>query len=413
MKREPEADIVTFADIEDAARAIEGSVVATPTLPARRLDGMVGCHVTLKLECRQFTGSFKDRGALNKLRKLGREARAKGVVACSAGNHAQGVAYHAGHLKIPATIVMPKATPFTKAEQTRRLGATVELVGDDLNQALDHAERLVRAGGLTFIHPYDDPDIVAGQGTVALEMLRDAPDLDCLVVPIGGGGLIAGIAIAAHSLKPGLEIVGVQSALYPSMKQAITGTGPVAGGSTIAEGIAVKRPGAVTRPIVERHVKEILLVDEDALERAVLAMAEQEKLVVEGAGAAGLAALLAYPERFKGRHVGLIVSGGNIDSRVLASILMRGLAREGRLARLRIEISDAPGVLSRVAGLIGRLGGNIVEVYHQRLYFDVPVTMTDLDVVVETRNRHHVEEILAALDAEGFTARLLSASGKG
>jgi threonine dehydratase len=308
---------------------------------------------------------------------------------------------------------MPKATPFTKAEQTRRLGANVELVGDDLNQALDHADKLVRAGGLTFIHPYDDPDIVAGQGTVALEMLRDAPDLDCLVVPIGGGGLISGIAIAAHHLKPGLEIVGVQSSLYPSMKQVIAGSGPAPGGATIAEGIAVKRPGAVTRPIVERHVKEILLVDEDALERAVLAMVEQEKLVVEGAGAAGLAALMTYPERFKSRHVGLIVSGGNIDSRVLASILMRGLAREGRLARIRIEISDAPGVLARVAGLIGRLGGNIVEVYHQRLYYDVPVTMTDLDVVVETRNRHHVEEILAALAAEGFTARLLSASGKG
>ncbi|HUC61043.1 MAG TPA: threonine ammonia-lyase [Alphaproteobacteria bacterium] len=404
---------VTFDDIEDAARALAGAVVATPTLPARRLDAMVGAPVTLKLECRQYTGSFKDRGALNKLRKLDAAARAKGVVACSAGNHAQGVAHHASRLGIRAIIVMPKATPFTKAEQTKRLGAEVVLQGDDLNQALDHADRLVRERGLTFIHPYDDPAIVAGQGTAALEMLRAAPELDCLVVPIGGGGLIAGSAIAAQALKPGIEIFGVESALYPSMRQAIAGETPHAGGSTIAEGIAVKRPGALTRPIIEERVKEILLVDEDALERAVLAMAEQEKLVVEGAGAAGLAALLAYPERFQGRRVGLIVSGGNIDSRVLASILMRGLAREGRLARLRIEISDAPGVLARVAGLIGRLGGNIVEVYHQRLYYDVPVTMTDLDVVVETRNQQHVDEILACLATEGFAARLLSATGKG
>jgi threonine dehydratase len=403
---------VTFKDIEDAARAIAGAVVATPTLPARRLDEVTGARVTLKLECRQFTGSFKDRGALNKLLKLGPAARRTGVVACSAGNHAQGVAYHARRLGIPATIVMPKATPFTKAEQTRRLGAEVVLLGDDLNQASDRADELVRAHGLTFIHPYDDPDIIAGQGTVALEMLNASPGLDCLVVPIGGGGLCAGTAIAAHELEPKLEIVGVQSAFYPSMFQAIAGTSPSAGGHSIAEGIAVKRPGTLTRPIIERHVSEILLVDEEALERAVLAMAEAEKLVVEGAGAAGLAALLAYPERFKGRKVGLIVSGGNIDSRMLASILMRGLAREGRLARLRIEISDAPRLLARVAGLIGKLGGNIVEVTHQRLYYDVPVTMTDLDVVVETRNRRHVEEILAALAAEGFNARLLSATGK-
>lgn len=401
---------VTIDDIRAAAKAIEGSIVATPTLPARRIDEITGCRVTLKLENRQYTGSFKDRGACNKLLKLTEAERSAGVIAVSAGNHAQGVAYHAGRLGIPATIVMPKATPFIKAEQTRSLGAQVVLYGGDLSEAADHAAALVKEHGYTFVHPYDDPAIIAGQGTVALELLDSAPALDCLVIPVGGGGLIGGCAVAAKALRPDIEIYGVEAALYPSMFQAIHNLPPTAGGHSIAEGIAVKRPGKLTRPIIEAHVKEILLVKEDVLERAVLAMAESEKLVVEGAGAAGLAALLAYPERFKGRNVGLIVSGGNIDSRVLASILMRGLAREGRLARIRIEISDEPGILSRVAGLIGASGGNIIEVYHQRLYYDVPVTMADLDVVVETRNRQHVQEILATLAAMGYHARLLSAT---
>jgi threonine dehydratase len=401
---------VGIEDIRAAAAAIKGAVVETPTIPARRLRELTGVDIVLKLESRQYTGSFKDRGALNKLLKLTARERQAGVVAASAGNHAQGVAYHAGRLGIPTTIVMPKATPFTKAEQTRRLGAQVVLHGVDLSEASDHAAELVERHGFTFVHPYDDPAIVAGQGTVALEMLGAAPDLDCLVVPIGGGGLIAGCAIAAKALQPAIEIYGVEAALYPSMFQAIRGQTPTAGGHSIAEGIAVKRPGKLTQPIVQRHVKEILLVKEDALERAVLAMAESEKLVVEGAGAAGLAAILVHGELFKGRKVGLVVSGGNIDSRVLASILMRGLAREGRLARIRIEISDEPGILSRVAGLIGGSGGNIIEVYHQRLYYDVPVTMADLDVVVETRNREHVQEILAALAQAGYKARLLSAT---
>lgn len=401
---------ITIDHIREAARALEGAIVATPMLRARRLSELTGAEVILKLENRQYTGSFKDRGAFNKLRSLSERERAAGVVAASAGNHAQGVAYHARRLGIPAIIVMPKATPFTKAEQTRRLGARVVLHGADLSEAADHADALVKKEGYTFVHPYDDPAIIAGQGTAALEMLAEAPELDCLVIPIGGGGLVSGSAIAAKALRPKLEIFGVQAALYPSMFQAIKGLPPTSGGSSIAEGIAVKRPGKLTRPLIEQHVKEILLVKEDVLERAVLAMAEDERIVAEGAGAAGLAALLAYPERFKGRRVGLIVSGGNIDSRVLASILMRGLARDGRLARFRIEISDEPGVLSRVAGLIGTAGGNIIEVYHQRLYYDVPVTMADLDVVVETRNRQHVEEILAALSASGYKARLLSST---
>ena len=401
---------ITIDHIREAARALEGAVVTTPLLAARRLSELIGVEVVLKLENRQYTGSFKDRGALNKLRTLSERERAAGVIAVSAGNHAQGVAYHARRLGIPAIIVMPKATPFTKTERTRRLGARVVLYGTDLSEAADHAAELVKKKSYSFVHPYDDPAIIAGQGTTALETLVQAPELECLIVPVGGGGLISGCAIAAKALKPELEIFGVQAALYPSMFQAIKGLPATSGGNSIAEGIAVKRPGRLTRPIIERHVKEILLVKEDVLERAVQAMVENERIVAEGAGAAGLAALLAYPERFKGRRVALIVSGGNIDSRVLASILMRGLARDGRLARFRIEISDEPGVLSRVAGLIGATGGNIIEVYHQRLYYDVPVTMADLDVVVETRNRQHVEEILAALSAAGYKARLLSST---
>ncbi len=401
---------VTIDDVRKAARAIAGAVVATPTLPARRLGEITGAEVMLKLENRQYTGSFKDRGALNKLLTLGAAERRAGVIAVSAGNHAQGVARHAARLGIHATIVMPMATPFTKAEQTRRLGATVVLHGADLSEAAAHARALMAAHGYAFIHPYDDPAIIAGQGTVALEMLAAAPELDCLVIPIGGGGLIAGSAIAAKALKPEIEIYGVEAALYPSMYEAIRGLPPTAHGHSIAEGIAVKEPGTLTRPIVVQHVKDILLVKEAALEEAVECMAEAEKLVAEGAGAAGLAALLAHPELFRGRKVGLVVSGGNIDARVLASILMRGLARAGKLARFRIEISDEPGLLSRVTGLIGGCNGNIIEVTHQRLYYDVPVTMAELDVVVETRNRGHVTEILAALAQAGYKARLLSST---
>ncbi len=403
---------LTIDHIRAAAAALRGAILETPTLPARRLGELIGAEIVLKLENRQYTGSFKDRGALNKLVGLDARERAAGVIAVSAGNHAQGVAHHAHRLGIPATIVMPKATPFIKAEQTRRRGARGVRHGADLNEAADHADELLRRKGYTFIHPYDDLAVIAGQGTVALEMLAAAPQLDCLVVPIGGGGLIAGVATAAKAIAPGIEIFGVEAALYPSMLQAIKALPPTAAGSTIAEGIAVKRPGRLTRPVIEALVDDILLVGEEAIERAIHMMVECEKIVAEGAGAAGLAALLAHPERFRGRRVGLIVTGGNIDSRMLASILMRGIARDGRLARLRIELNDEPGVLSRVTGLIGATGGNIIEVYHQRLYYDVPVTMADIDVVVETRNRQHVDEILAALSTAGFKSTLLSSTAK-
>ncbi len=398
---------VTVDDIRAAAKTVEGEVVRTPALPARRLNEATGAEVFLKLENLQYTGSFKDRGAFNKLSRLGPAERRAGVVAASAGNHAQGVAYHAGRLGIPATIVMPKNTPFTKAEATRRFGARIVLAGEDLAEAQDAAMRIVDEEGRVFVHPYDDPAIIAGQGTVALEFLADVPDLDVLVVAIGGGGLISGCAIAAKAINPEIEIIGVEAQLYPSMYQVLHDRPPTSGGQTIAEGIAVKRPGHLTRPIVEALVSEILLLDEAALERGVQTMLESENIVVEGAGGASLAAMQSYPEHFRRRRVGLVVSGGNIDSRLLASVLMRGLVREGRLARFRVEITDAPGVLAEVARLIGETGGNIVEVYHQRLFYDVPVKLAELDIVVETRNRDHVQEIVGALAAAGYRARVL------
>jgi len=397
---------VTLDDVRAAAEAIDGAVVRTPTLPARRLNDLVGAEVFLKLENRQYTGSFKDRGALNKLLTLNKKERRAGVVAASAGNHAQGVAYHAQRLGIPATIVMPRHTPFTKAEATRQFGARIVLEGGDLAEAQDAADRLT-ADGKVFVHPYDDPAIIAGQGTVALEMLEDVPDLDMLVIAIGGGGLIAGCAIAASAIAPGLQIVGVEAQLYPSMYQALKGEAPTSGGQSVAEGISVKRPGKLTRAIVEALVAEVLLVDEVALESGVKTILHGENLVVEGAGAAPLAAITSYPERFKDLRIGMVLSGGNIDSRLLSSILLRELIRDGRMASFRIKITDQPGVLARVAGLIGETGGNIVEVYHQRMFYDVPVKMAELDVVVETRNRDHVQEIIVALEAAGFQARVL------
>jgi threonine dehydratase len=370
----------------------------------------------LKLETLHPTGSFKERGALNKLKSLTPEERAAGVIAMSAGNHAQGVAYHARRLGIPATIVMPEGTPFTKIERTEAHGATVVLRGHGLTEARRAAHALAEERRLTFVHPYDDPAIIAGQGTLALELLADVPDLDTLVVPIGGGGLISGIAIAAKALAPAIEIVGVQAALYPSMLNAVKGApadaprDALSGGQTIAEGIAVKEPGRLTRQIVAALVADILLVDEAALERAVNILLDVQKLAVEGAGAASLAALLAHLERFRGRKVGLVLCGGNIDARVLSSILMRGLVRDGKLVRLRSEISDSPGVLSRITRILGERGGNIVEIYHQRLFYDVPVKRAEVDVVVETRNATHVGEIVGALNEAGFPTRLLSST---
>jgi threonine dehydratase len=398
---------ITIDTIRDAARAIEGAIVRTPTVHSRTLSQLTGAQIFLKLENLQYTASFKDRGALVKLLSLGTKQRSAGVVAASAGNHAQGVAYHAQRLGIPATIVMPVHTPFIKVVRTRDFGAKVVLHGEGVSEAAKHAAELGTAHGYTFVHPYDDERIIAGQGTAGLEMLTDQPDLDTLVIPVGGGGLIAGCAIAAKALKPNITIFGVEAALYPSMRRAIRKEPPGEGGPTIAEGIAVKDPGALTRPIVQAMVEDLLLIDEAGLEHGVQLLLEIEKTVAEGAGAAPLAAVLANRGLFAGRKVGLLVSGGNIDSRLLASVLMRGMARDGRIARIRVEITDAPGTLAKVANCIAQAGGNIVEVYHQRLFADVPVKRADLDAVIETRDAAHLEEIIGCLQANGFAVRQL------
>ncbi len=401
---------VTIADIRQAAKAIAGAVAQTPLIRAASLCELTGVEVFLKLETLHPTGSFKERGALNKLLHLGPDERRAGVVAMSAGNHAQGVAYHARRLGIPATIVMPTGTPFTKIDRTEALGAKVVLRGDSLVDARRAADDLARERGFVQVHPYDDPAVIAGQGTIALEMLADRSDLDALLVPVGGGGLISGIAVAAKALSPDAEIIGVQSALYPSMYRVLQGIDPglPTEGTTLAEGIAVKEPGVLTRRIVAALVGTVRLVTERQLESAVELLIERQKLIVEGAGAAGIAALMAEPERFRGKKVGIVLTGGNIDARLLASLLMRGLVRGGRLVRLRAELPDLPGVLSRVAGVIGGLGGNIVEVHHQRLFHDTSVKRAELDVVVETQNRRHVDTIVDALVAAGFPTRLLS-----
>jgi threonine dehydratase len=400
---------VTLNAIRDAAVAIAGAVARTPLIAAPALSELAGADIHLKLETIHRTGSFKERGALTKLLSLGPDERRAGVVAVSAGNHAQGVAYHAHRLDIPATIVMPEGTPFIKIDRTEAFGATVMLEGDSLAAAREAADRLARGRGLILVHPYDDPQIIAGQGTIGLELLADRPDLDTLVVPIGGGGLISGISLAAKALKPEVEIIGVQSTLYPSMYRLMRGEDPgqPPAPATLAEGIAVKEPGRLTRQIVRALVSEIRLVDDAMLENAIEVLLERQKLVAEGAGAAGLAAVLAAPERFCGRRVGIVISGGNIDARLLASILMRGLVREGRLVRLRCELPDVPGALSRLSGVIGKHAGNIVEVHHQRLFHDTSVKRAELDVVVETQNRRHVQVLIAALITAGFPTHLL------
>src|SRR5271170_7266129 len=400
---------VTIAAVRQAAAAIEGAIARTPVIPAPAISELVGAEIHLKLETLHRTGSFKERGALNKLLTLDPTQRRAGVVAMSAGNHAQGVAYHARRLGIPATVVMPEGTPFIKIERTEAFGADVVLKGDSLVAAREAAQALAQENRLTFVHPYDDPAVIAGQGTIALELLADRPELDTIVVPIGGGGLISGIAVAAKAINPRIDIVGVQSSLYPSMHRLMRGEdpGPPADAATLAEGIAVKEPGQLTRHFVEALVSDILLADEAMLEDAVEILLDRQKLVAEGAGAAGLAAILAEPARFAGRQVGIVVSGGNIDVRLLASILMRGLVHEGRLVRLRAELPDVPGALSRISGIIGKHAGNIVEVHHQRLFHDTSVKRAELDVVVETQNRRHVEVLIAALNAAGFPTRLL------
>jgi threonine dehydratase len=398
---------VTLGDVQQAAGRIAGAVVHTPCLRSETLSRIVQADVWVKFENLQFTASFKERGALNTLLQLNDNERGRGVIAMSAGNHAQGVAYHAGRLGIPATIVMPSFTPNMKVKHTRGHGAKVVLTGDTLAEAAAEAHRLAAAEGLVFVHPYDDPRIIAGQGTIALEMLKDVPELDTLVAPVGGGGMIGGCAVAARGLKSDLRVIGVESAGYSALRQLLANEPVTAGGDTIAEGIAVRDIGKLPLLIARALIERVVAVDEVAIEQAICLLLEVEKTVAEGAGAAGLAALLAYPELVQGRRVGLVLSGGNIDTRLLASVLLRGLVRDGRIVRLRLMIGDAPGQLARVAGTIGRAGGNIVEVQHQRLFGGVVAKATELDVTVETRDRPHVGEVVAALQAEGFKVRVL------
>jgi threonine dehydratase len=393
---------VSAEDIRKARATIAGQVLRTPMLPAPRLTALTGAEVLVKYENLQVTNSFKERGALNKLSALGRAERARGVIAMSAGNHAQAVAYHAARLEIPATIVMPITTPFVKVAATEAHGAEVVLFGETVAEAQTQAETIARERGLSFVHPYDDPLVIAGQGTIALEMLEEAPGLDMLVMPIGGGGLMAGNAIAARSVTPSIEIIGAEAALYPSFWNALQGDNLPCGGPTLAEGIAVKNAGALTLPIVRDLVSEIILVDEAHLERAVNCYLTLQKTMAEGAGAAGLAAMLAKPARFRGRKVGLILCGGNIDPRILATIMVRELEREARIISFRLSIPDRPGVLGQIATRLGELGANILGVGHRRLFLDVPAKGAKLDVTVEARDHHHGEEIFEALKREGY-----------
>jgi threonine dehydratase len=394
--------VIRLADIEAARKTLIGQILRTPMLPAPRLSELTGANVYVKYENLQVTSSFKDRGAFVKLASLSDEERAGGVIAMSAGNHAQAVAYHARRLGIKATIVMPQTTPSVKVEATRAHGAEVVLEGEGVSEAQACAESIARSQGFTFVHPYDDERIIAGQGTIALEMLEEVPDLDVLVVPIGGGGLVAGNAIAARGARPAIEIVGVEAALYPSMYNALKRENRPLGGPTLAEGIAVKNVGTLTFPVVRDLVSDIVLVDEAHLERAVNLYLTLQKTMAEGAGAAGFAAMLAEPERFRGRNVGLILCGGNIDPRILASIMVRELERSDRIVSFRLTIADRPGVLGPIATLLGGLGANILEIGHRRLFLDVPAKGARLDVTVEARDRAHAEEIFSALAAGGY-----------
>ena len=400
---------VTLEDIKAAATMLEGQVIRTPLVPAGRLSRQTGCDLHLKLENLQYTGSFKDRGAYLKLKSLTPEQAKIGVIAMSAGNHAQGVAYHAQRLGIPATIIMPEFAPYSKVERTRSCGAKVVLTGDTLDASAIAARDIAEKENLTFVHPYDDDKIIAGQGTIGLELLADQPDLDAVVVPIGGGGVISGIATAIKAIKPEVEIYGVEVELFPSMYQAIHGMTPTSGGTTLADGIAVKNPGARTKAIIEQHVKEILLVDEAGIESAVHKLCELQKVVAEGAGAAGVAAILEQPSRFEGRKVAAVVCGGNIDVRLLSAVLARGMVRDGRLTRMRVSIVDQPGVLAKLTQFVGECGANIIEVSHQRLFYNVPPKQAEIDLIVETRSGEHVHEITARLKAGGFPVRVLSA----
>jgi threonine dehydratase len=397
---------VTLQDIRDAAAAISGAVVDTACLLSRTLSQIAGAQVYLKFENHQFTASFKERGALNKLLALDEAQRHAGVIAVSAGNHAQGVAYHASILGIPAVIVMPRFTPHVKVEQTRAFGAEVILHGENFDEAKEHALHLTEQRKLTLVHPYDDEKVIAGQGTIALEMLAAQPDLDVLMVPVGGGGMIAGMATAAKALKPAIEVIGVETLRFPSMHAALYALHPQFGSTTIADGIAVREPGRLTFEIIRKQVDDVLLVDEGDIEEAMLLLLEIEKAVVEGAGAAGLAGLLRNRPRFAGKKVGIVLSGGNIDPLTLADIIERGMVRAGRLARLQVELRDLPGSLAQVTACLAEANANIEEVHHERAFSQLPVQSAVVDFVLQTRGHDHVRQLIAALEAAGFKARL-------
>jgi len=395
---------VTLADIQAAAARLAGHVLDTPCVESKTLGQIVGAQVFLKFENLQFTASFKERGALNKLLALADQG-VKGVVAASAGNHAQGVAHHAQRLGMRAVIVMPLHTPTVKVERTRGFGAEVLLHGETFDEAREQALRVAAEQGLTFVHPFDDELVIAGQGTIGLEMLRAQPELDTLVIAVGGGGLISGIATAVRALQPGMQIIGVQTARFPAMVNTIKGTAHPQGASTIAEGIAVGQPGQITREIIRRHVDDLVLVDEGDIEQAIVMLLEIEKTLVEGAGAAGLAALLKDPARFAGKKVGLVLCGGNIDPLLLAAILERGMVRAGRLARIRVAARDTPGVLARITGIVAEAGANIDEVHHQRAFSTLSVQSVEVELVLQTRNRAHVQDVVQRLTAAGLEAK--------
>lgn len=397
---------VTPEDIEQAHDAIRDHVLRTPTVSATRLGELLNVRLWLKLENLQHTGSFKDRGSCHKLQMLAAsENPPTGVIAASAGNHAQGVAYHAGRLGLPATIVMPLTTPFSKVERTEGHGANVLLWGESVAECTEHAKDLAQKSGLVFVHPYDDEQIVAGQGTTAREMLEDAPHLDTLVVPIGGGGLCAGMALWAKHVKPSIRILGVQTESCPSMRAALRGDPmPKLNTHTLADGIAVKTPGTIPMKILKQHLEEVLLVSESDIENAVQILAAQQKVVAEGAGAAGFAAVLRHRKMFENRDVGVVICGGNIDRRMLSTVLLRGLKRDGKIAKLRIQIHDVPGVLSRVTQMIGAAGADVIDIEHQRLFNTLGPREAELHVVMETKGAQHVEKILVQLRQAKFSA---------
>ena len=392
----------TIDDIRAAAERIEGAVIRTPMLVSRTLSEIIGAEVWLKFENLQFTAAYKERGALNKLLQLTPEERARGVIAASAGNHAQAVAYHAKRLGIPATIVMPESTPTVKVTQTAGHGATVVLYGKIVDDAFARARELALENGYVFVHAFDDPQIIAGAGTVGLEMLEEAPDLDTIVVPIGGGGLMSGVSIAARAVKPDIELIGVEAELYPSMKCAIQHCDMPLGGDTLAEGIAVKQPGELTSRILAEYANDVALVSERDLERAVAMLVGIEKTVVEGAGAAGLAAMIAEPERYRGKKVATLLCGGNIDTHLLANVLVRDLVRQGRIARLHVAAHDQPGALAAITAKVYEAGVNVIEINHSRIFTRLPAKDTMIEVECEARDPESIDDVVARLEAAGF-----------